>query len=65
MVVVLMLGAIQLISLGIIGEYLGRLYIESKQRPIYVVRDQFGIADRDQRLSPPEPPVAIAATVGQ
>lgn len=43
MAVVLMLGAVQLISLGIIGEYLGRLYIESKQRPLYLVREQFGI----------------------
>jgi polyisoprenyl-phosphate glycosyltransferase len=42
MAVMLLLGAIQLISLGIIGEYLGRLYIEAKQRPIYVVRDRIG-----------------------
>ena len=44
MVVVLLLGAVQLMSLGIIGEYLGRLYIEVKQRPIYLVRKAVGIA---------------------
>lgn len=42
MVVVLLMGAVQLVSLGIIGEYLGRLYIESKQRPIYVIRERWG-----------------------
>ncbi len=37
MVVVLTLGGIQLTVLGIMGEYLGRLYIESKRRPLYVI----------------------------
>ncbi len=42
---VLMLGGIQLIAVGIIGEYLGRVYDEVKRRPLYVVR---------QRLNMPE-----------
>ncbi len=46
MVVVLFLGGLQLLTLGIIGEYLGRTYEEVKGRPIYVVRETYGL-DRD------------------
>jgi glycosyltransferase involved in cell wall biosynthesis len=39
MTVVLFLGGLQLVALGIVGEYLGRLYLEAKQRPLYLIGD--------------------------
>jgi glycosyltransferase involved in cell wall biosynthesis len=49
LIVVLLMGAIQLLSLGIIGEYLGRLFLEVKSRPIYVIEGVY----EDGTVQPP------------
>lgn len=41
LVVMLFFGSLQLMSLGVIGEYIGRIYFESKQRPLYLIRKSY------------------------
>lgn len=54
MVVVLILGGIQLLSLGIIGSYLGRIFMQTKNRPLYLVQEQHLIAETGATKDAPQ-----------
>lgn len=56
MCTVLFIGATQLIMLGIIGEYIGRIFVESKRRPLYTISQVF-------RSQQPEPPQVVTRAV--
>ena len=50
MLVVVVLGSVQMFVLGMMGEYIGRLYSQAKQRPLYIIQDIAGRTDGQPRL---------------
>ena len=61
MIVVAFFSGIQLLSLGVMGEYVGRIYDETRQRPKYIVESSYGLKREDPapgvRTGPVEDPV--------
>ena len=51
MIAILFLGGAQLICVGILGEYIGRIYNEVKHRPLYIVEEYLGYADEELTLT--------------
>jgi dolichol-phosphate mannosyltransferase len=51
LIAVFFLGGVQLISIGILGEYIGRIYNEIKGRPLYIVQESIGMDDGHERFT--------------
>lgn len=49
LIAIVFFGGVQLVFIGIIGEYLGRIYGEVKRRPLYLIEERLGFAARDSR----------------
>jgi len=48
-IAVIFFGGVQLFTMGIVGEYLGKVYRETKHRPLYIVRDAYGFGGDEEK----------------
>ena len=55
-IAILFLGGVQLVLIGVLGEYLGRIYGEVKRRPLYLVRERLGFASTGRSRTPDPAP---------
>ena len=45
-----LLGGIQMVSIGVLGEYIGKIYLETKARPRYIISQKTGDIDREEEI---------------
>lgn len=54
MAAVIFLGGVQLLVVGVVGAYIGRIYIEVQQRPLYLIKQKIGFSEKGERRDEPE-----------
>jgi hypothetical protein len=52
---IMFFAGVQLMSLGILGEYIGRIFAEVKRRPLYLIGERIGVEGGDSPMPPARP----------